>query len=75
MYTSVQKTPKYDTHFRRKYRDKNHNQQVLNEGVYGKLRERLMLIGKGSVRIRAFQQAGSREWKARQSCPDRRAMR
>lgn len=52
MYTSVQKTPKYDTHFRRKYRDKNHNQQVLNEGVYGKLRERLTLIGKGSVRIK-----------------------
>lgn len=42
MYTSVQKTPKYNTHFRRKYRDKNHNQQVLNEGVHGKLRERLI---------------------------------
>lgn len=52
MYTSVQKTPTYDTHFRRKYRDKNHNQQVLNEGVCGKPRERLMLFGKGSVKIR-----------------------
>lgn len=34
-------------------RDKNHNQQVLNEGVYGKLKEMVILIGKGSVKIKA----------------------